>query len=487
MPNRISRPNIVFLLPLALTLYLFAAPVRQAHKQNSSGQESKVKIQPVSSHLILITISGLRSDFITSAESYRLRIPTIQSLRTKGSYAVGTESVFPSQTIPAHATMITGTLPADHGITSDYAFNEKDAIQLEEPYKSAKEIKTDTICQAARRMNLITAAVGFPLTAGAAINFNLPDDVEDVKVEKEGSLDQPTRAQSSTPPELRNEILSALKDESDRKLLDESKKFPNFAKDSFKASAAAYLIEKHHPNLLLINFTSFDDVQRRYGLLSAESLRSLELIDGLVKKIVDATERSRIAEKTTFIVISDHGAAKVEKEFNPNVLLAKKGWLTSDSQGRIISWRAVAQSFGGAAAIFVRDPQDEDFVREVEAFFDQQAEKPDSPIWRVIPKRDATKLGADPRVALYLDAAPSHAISAKTTGSSVTGAAFRTAHGYAPSRAEMRAAFIIAGNGIKSGSKLEYARLIDIAPTIARLLGLEMKTARGRVIAEVIK
>jgi len=29
--------------------------------------------------------------------------------------------------------------------------------------------------------------------------------------------------------------------------------------------------------------------------------------------------------------------------------------------------------------------------------------------------------------------------------------------------------------------------LIDIAPTVARLLGLEMKTARGRVITEVIK
>jgi arylsulfatase A-like enzyme len=51
----------------------------------------------------------------------------------------------------------------------------------------------------------------------------------------------------------------------------------------------------------------------------------------------------------------------------------------------------------------------------------------------------------------------------------------------------MRGAFIIAGNGIKSGARLEYARLIDIAPTIARLLGLEMKTARGRVLAEVIK
>jgi hypothetical protein len=51
----------------------------------------------------------------------------------------------------------------------------------------------------------------------------------------------------------------------------------------------------------------------------------------------------------------------------------------------------------------------------------------------------------------------------------------------------MRALFIIAGNGIKSGAQVKYARVIDIAPTVARILGLEMRTARGRVISEVIK
>ena len=447
MPDKTSRPNILlFLLPLTLLFCLIATPTRRAHQQNPSKQEakqeakqeSKPKIQPVSSHVILITISGLRSDFVTGADSHRTRTPAIQSLRSRGAHAVGVESVFPSQTIPAHAAMITGSLPADHGVTSDYSFDEKNALQSKEPYKSVGAIKTDTIFELARRTNLVTAAVGFPLTTDAAITFNLPDTTE----------------------------------------------------DSSKASAAADIIEKHRPNLLLINFTSFDAAQRRYGLLSEESLKSLEMVDGLIKKITDAVEGARMAEETIFIVLSDSGASKVEKEFSPNVMLAKKGWLTSDAQGRIVSWRAVAQSFGGSAAIFVKDPQDEGFGRELEAFFNQQAEKPDSPIWRVIPKRDAPKLGADPRVALYLDAAPSYAISPKTTGSSITNipkAADRTARGYAPSRAEMRAAFIIAGNGIKSGAQVEYARLIDVAPTIARLLGLEMKTARGRVIAEVIK
>jgi predicted AlkP superfamily pyrophosphatase or phosphodiesterase len=334
--------------------------------------------------------------------------------------------------------MITGSPPSDHGVTSDYSFDQESASQSEEPRKSAKEIKTETLFDAALRAKLITATAGFPLTADATFNISTPESVGDF----------------------------------------------------VKATAAAEIIENHRPNLLLVNFTSFDEAQRRNGLLSAESLRAMEAIDGLVKKIVDATENSRIAEETTFILVSDSGASKVEKEFNPNVLLAKKGWLASDGQGRITSWRAVAQSFGGSAAVFVKDPKDEDFIHEVETFFTQQAEKPDSPIWRIITRREATKLGADPRAALYLDAAPFYAITAKMTGSSVTNltkGADRAARGYAPSRVEMRALFVIAGKGIKSGAQTPYARLIDIAPTVARLLGLEMKTARGRVITEVIK
>jgi predicted AlkP superfamily pyrophosphatase or phosphodiesterase len=388
--------------------------------------------------VIVIAIDGLRSDFVTGAESQRLNIPIIRGLRSRGSYAIGIESVFPSQTIPAHASMMTGSQPSDHGVTSDYSFDQESGLQSSEPRKSAKEIKVETIFDLARRANLVTGAVGFPLTADAPIMFNQPD----------------------------------------------------VAEDFVKAAAAAEIIEKHCPNLLLVNFTSFDEAQRRYGLLSAESIKAMETIDTFVKKIIDAAEKFQMSEDATFILVSDSGASRVEKEFNPNVLLAKKGWLAADGRGRITSWRAVAQSFGGSAAILVKDPKDEAFITEVETFFTQQAEKSDGPIWRIITRREATKLGADPRAALYLDAAPLYAITAKTTGSPITNlgkGGDRVAHGYAPSRVEMRALFVIAGKGIKSGEHTQYARLIDIAPTVARLLGLEMKTARGRVISEVLK
>jgi hypothetical protein len=77
-------------------------------------------------------------------------------------------------------------------------------------------------------------------------------------------------------------------------------------------------------------------------------------------------------------------------------------------------------------------------------------------------------------------------MSPRLRGATVAKAADRGAHGYLPQRSEMRGALIASGRGIKAGAKVEYARLIDIAPTIARLLGLEIRAARGKVISEVI-
>jgi predicted AlkP superfamily pyrophosphatase or phosphodiesterase len=437
-PGRPVSLSLRFFVSLFFIICLFAAPTSLAVQQSPAKQDVEARKPPISSHIILIVIDGLWSDFVAGTESQRMNIPTIQALRSRGAYAVGIEGVFPTQTLPAHASIMTGSPPADHGLTSDYLFNQESASVATEPRASASEIKIETIFDLARRAKLVTAAVGFPITAGATITFNQPEAADDF----------------------------------------------------VKAAAAAEIIEKNCPNLLMINFTSFNDAQRRHGLLSAESLKALEMIDAHVKKLIDAAEKFRMVEDTTFIMVSDSGASKVEKEFNPNVLLAKKGWLASDHQGRVTSWRAVAQSFGGSAAVFVKDPKDEGFIHEVETFFTQQAEKPDSPIWRIITRSEVTKLGGDPRVALYIDAAPLYAISSRMTGSPITNlskGADRATSGYAPSRVEMRALFVIAGKGVKSGAQTPYARLIDIAPTMAKLLGLEMKTARGRVISEVLK
>ncbi|MEP7337394.1 MAG: ectonucleotide pyrophosphatase/phosphodiesterase [Acidobacteriota bacterium] len=471
MRNKVAQFLILYMI--AALILAVIQPSLKAQQQKPAPPPAKPKPPKFTSHVILISISGLRADDLNNAETLRLNIPTILALRAKGSYAVSVESVYPSQSSPAHVSMVTGALPADHGITSDFPFDEMTGTQSAKPHLLSTEIKTDTLWEAARREGLITAAIGYPLTAGASINFNLPE--------------APEERSNSNPPELRSEVLAALKTEPETSpATSKSYDLVHQTHDDFKAGAAAYVIEKYRPNLLLINFTSLDLAQRRFGLRAIETRDAVGLIDGLVKKIVSATDTAKLTDETTFLIVSDHGSSQVEREFRPNVLLAKKGLLTIDEQGNVKSWNAVVQSFEGSAAVLLKNPQDETMAREVEKLFSELDKDSDNPLWRITSRRDAARLGADPRVSLYLDAAPRYKISPRGNGSTVAKTDDRAAYGYLPSRAEMRATLILAGKGIKAGQRIEYARLIDIAPTVVRLLGLEMKSARGRSLSEVI-
>src|SRR5262245_54545753 len=150
-------------------------PASQADKQ----ADKKPKYEKISSYVIIVSISGLKADDLNNSDKYGMRIPTIRSLRESGASAVAVESVYPSLLNPAHASIATGVYPADHGVTSDYPFSEVTGVQSDEPYWLAKDIKTETLWAAAKRGGLVTAAVGYPLTAGADIDFNLPVAFDD--------------------------------------------------------------------------------------------------------------------------------------------------------------------------------------------------------------------------------------------------------------------------------------------------------------------
>jgi hypothetical protein len=51
----------------------------------------------------------------------------------------------------------------------------------------------------------------------------------------------------------------------------------------------------------------------------------------------------------------------------------------------------------------------------------------------------------------------------------------------------MPTGFIAAGAGVRAGVSLERVRLIDVAPTAARLLGIQAPPVEGRVLEEILR
>ena len=50
----------------------------------------------------------------------------------------------------------------------------------------------------------------------------------------------------------------------------------------------------------------------------------------------------------------------------------------------------------------------------------------------------------------------------------------------------MYANFVVAGAGIKKGVVLDEISNMDVAPTIAAVLGVKMKDTDGRVLREIL-
>ena len=60
-------------------------------------------------------------------------------------------------------------------------------------------------------------------------------------------------------------------------------------------------------------------------------------------------------------------------------------------------------------------------------------------------------------------------------------------HGYISSDPEIQALFIASGRGIKPGMKLQSVDNVDVTPTAAELLGVELKNVDGKVLTEILR
>ncbi len=80
---------------------------------------------PPPPRVALISIDGLRPDALSETNT-----PGILALAQRGAYTLTAQTVYPSTTLPGHASMLTGMEPVGHGIDFD---EYRDTFQLKAP------------------------------------------------------------------------------------------------------------------------------------------------------------------------------------------------------------------------------------------------------------------------------------------------------------------------------------------------------------------
>lgn len=399
----------------------------------------------------MLSIDGMRPDFYRRPDEFGLKIPNLREMVQDGASADAVESVYPSTTYPAHATLVTGVWPREHGIYSHLAsLDPTDSARPWSWFSSA--LRVPALWDVARAGELKSAAIGWPVSAGARIDYNIPEIWNPARPDPHQDFE--TAARHSTPGVF-DMVLKALQPV-----------LPGANPDRLRSEAALSLGQRYHPDLLLVHFVGYDQEAHRFGPVASEALSALEDTDREVGRIRDA-----VGTEATLVVLSDHGFVPVEEEAAPLVILNEEGLFGRSPQGKRALARLGAIHAGGSFAIYWIEPPTPDDRQSLERAVGRLRDT--GAVAEVIDREKLDSLHSDPDAELMLDAAPGFYFSDRFDGPVVRDSVNdHGTHGQLPSRPGLEASFMAVGPEIAPGKNVGRISLTQIASTLARELRL---------------
>jgi len=455
---------------IAIMIALTACSGAQAQLDRSPDEVQKRA--DVQRHAVVISIDGVPADYLWNEE---VPLPTTRNLAKEGVWAEAMVPSTPTKTWTNHTTLATGVHPATHRMFTNGLFTEVEGRRVVERNDLDRDQLSTypTVYDRAYEAGLRTAGVNWPVTRNAeTLHDNFPDA---------------PKKWAHTTPQLRAELI-------DQGLLADSANVdypfasPTHA-DHTWTSAATHLIESRTPDLLLFHLLNVDTMHHRHEAFSWPGYTAMAYADAQVQRILEALTEAGIRDQTAIFVVSDHGFMSVDTMVRPNVLLREEGLLEADADGNVEKARVQVVENGGSAMVFATEQAEAGDLERARSIL-----KAADGIARVIGPEDYARYdlpppSEEPRVGdLFLDAAPGHAFGNTATGD------YRTPldepigkHGYSNKPSEMNTLFVASGSGIQSGATLDTIDIRSVAPTVARLLGLELDTAEGKVLESILE
>jgi predicted AlkP superfamily pyrophosphatase or phosphodiesterase len=373
--------------------------------------------------VILLSWDGTRHDYPSRVETQALA-----RMAREGAHAIRLTPVFPSSTFPNHVSLATGTYPDRHGIIEN-SFTDRQGKRFHYG-NDASWIEAEPLWIAAERQN-VRAAVFFWVGSesewhGRAATYRKRPF--DASIGEAAKVDQ-ILAWLDLPPSER-------------------------------------------PGLIMSWWHGCDGVGHDQGPDTPAIASQLLAQDRELERLLEGLDARRAWSSTTLIVASDHGMAEVSGAVDPEPELASAG----------ISARV--EYSGGEGQVYLANPAQRGAALEVLGKVDGlRAYSNDSlpeGLRSYFPSRsgDITMIATPPKMLGQRNR--TRELLGWLTGKRIG------AHGYDPALPEMGAIFYALGRGVPRGAELGEVRAIDVAPTVAALLGISPpEQSEGRPLFRV--
>jgi len=425
----------------------------------SPGQE---KTPPL---LVLISVDGLRPDYVTAADAHGCKIPNLRRFLREGTYAEGVQGVVPTVTYPSHTTLVTGVWPVKHGILANGTFDPLRKNQ-EGWYWYTEDIRVPTLWDAWAQAGRTTASIQWPVTVGARINWNIPefwraDTPEDAKLLRAVSTPGLLAEAQAELGEYRGGIDSSPEGDENR------------------GRYAQWILEKKRPALLTLHLTALDHIEHETWPFSEEAVAVLERLDAVIGNLREVAER--LAPGRAFVtVVSDHGFVKTDTQLNLFSAFREEKLFSVDEKGKVADWKAMPWVAGGSAAIVLKDPKDAATLAHVRELLSRLAADQANGIDRVLEADELHRRGGYPPASFLVSLKPGWRTGSTLDGPLLSKVKVGGTHGELPDLPDLRASFFLIGPGVPAGRSLGLMDMRDAAPTLAHLAGLSLPSADGK-------
>lgn len=411
--------------------------------------------------VVVISLDAFGAESLQEPE---LPAPTLHMLMKQGAYAASMRPINPTITWPNHTSMVTGDdASLHHVLVNGLIVNQREAsppdIKMWVP--KSQLVAVPTVYDAARAAGLTTAQVDWVAISDAKnITWAYPE-----RPDPDGAIEQELIGDGAV---TRDELVHF--------------DGPSQAwRDLVYTRAAVDIIRRHHPDLLLLHLLSLDSIEHATGYGNASGRNTIAFLDDRVKEVIDAVRAAGELDDTTFLIVSDHGQRSVHHRLNANVLLARAGL-----QDKAAPNPAYAINEGGFALVFQQGATRAS-RKALQAIFAGQAGvraalTPDEAAkqgWPVPAQTDQA-----PDLLLYADSG--YEFSDKYKDDFETPTREIGAHGYPNNDPLMQAIFIAAGHGIRPVGEIPAFPNLDVAPTIARLLHINLGDVQGKPLTAIL-
>lgn len=418
------------------------------------------------------------------------KLPNFQKYLENGCEAVnGMKTIYPSVTYPAHVSMMTGCYPNKHGVTSNFDFTTQNKDQNWKWFHDA--CCAEDIFSAAKKEGYSTASFFWPVT-GKHKNIDwlmneywMPNPGDTLRSSfrdagsSEAMLDIIEKNTCYLPEGYEKGGKTAFM------------KWP--AVDNFIIHVACDVIKEHAPEVVFVHTGTFDSFRHSYGVFNTHMQKAIHNLDQYIGMLMDACKEAGVLEDTNLVLVSDHGQQDIKRTININVLLADKGFIDVDENGEVRDYKAFSFSNAMSALIYLKESANPQLKQSVFEYLKELEAEGIYGIGKVYTAeeiRDKENLEGDFSFVIESDGYTSfgdRAIRPLVQKFDADDYRFGHAtHGYLPKYGP-QPVFVAKGPDFKENVKISRGRIVDEAPTYARILGVSLAEADGNAMEKMVR